>query len=126
MSREILIREITDGKEIERWMPLDEALKGVTITPGNSTVKVNHNTGGPDMLRIVDDHGNGIENANIYVYLKDDWDNGLRNSAYCKRWSMTDGDGRWSWSVFLEPGIYYFIIDSPGYEQQQLKEVEVL
>lgn len=95
------------------------------MTTGSGTIVVNHDYGGSDNLRIVDGNNSGIENANIYAYLKSDWDNGLRTSAYCKGWSMTDGDGRWSWSVYLEDGTYYLVVDTPGFEQQSLKEVVV-
>ncbi len=93
---------------------------------GSGTIVVNHDYGGTDSLRIVDGNGSGIENANIYAYLKSDWDNGLRAAANCKGWSMTDGDGRWSWSMYLEAGTFYLAVDAPGFEQQELKEVTVI
>jgi len=83
---------------------------------GNGAYEVNHHYDGQNALTIYDENNSPIENANIYIFSKTDWDNNNRTKAYQKGWSLTDGNGQWLWSVWLDEGTYKLIIDSPGVE----------
>lgn len=126
---------------------LTAALSTMSEVKKGTTVSVNHNYGGVDNLKVVSTPPGWshnlpssavleveremiagdkmgilpVENANIYAYLKSDWDAGLHGSQYCKGWSMTNGDGRWSWSIYLEQGEYYLILDRPNPGQKEPK-----
>lgn len=88
--------------------------KAPTSISRAGTVLVNHDFGQKDGLRVGRQDGSSVENANIYMYLKEDWEAEKRSSGYCKGWSMTNQEGRWAWSIYLEPGSYIMIVDCPG------------
>lgn len=93
---------------------------------GSGNTAVDHNTGGTDNLRFVDNSGNGIDNAEIKVYLKTDYDAGNRGSAYVKARSGTQTDGRWPYPVYLDTGqTYTFVFFKQGEFSVSTKEVAI-
>jgi len=93
---------------------------------GGGITVVNHDYGGSNALQIVDQADDSpIENVNIYFFLKSDYIAGNTGSSNVKGWSMSDVNGQWSWSCYLDPATYYMVLDAPGYEQEEPVEVEV-
>lgn len=78
---------------------------------------VNHDYSGKGSLAVLTKEGQGLPNVNIYAYLKSDFDNKVIGVSNCKGWSMTNSDGKWDWSMYLEPETYVLILDYPGKPQ---------
>jgi len=114
----------------------DEALAGHTtagtlgrkisdIPTGLGAVAVDHNFGGTDVLRYVDGDGNGIDNADIWIYLKSDYDAGNVSSNYVKAKTNTDVNGRWANPVNLDPAIYTVYFYKQGEYGPNTQEITV-
>ena len=84
---------------------------GVTTPPSppifTNTVSVDHNFGLPDALRYMDSGGNPINDAQVRVYLKSDYDAG--NLSAPAGVSLTGADGRWTNPVLVTPGFSYVV-----------------
>ncbi len=79
---------------------------------GDGTVRIDHNYLGIDNHRVLDeDTLDPIDNAFIYFYLKADYDVGNTDkNRYLKAWTTTNMDGRWTESLYLDPGIYTMLV----------------
>lgn len=73
-------------------------------------VYVDHNYGGKDNLRFVDESGNGIGYAFIKCWLKSDYEKGDYDKLIA--WTMTMEDGRWVAPLQLAAGYDYVLIFS--------------
>ncbi len=85
------------------------AVNGILITVGAGDTVIDENTGGTDHLRYVY-NSQGIDNADIKIYLKSDYDAGNRSNSYIKAQSRTKVDGRWQWPVYLDSGFTYTVV----------------
>jgi hypothetical protein len=72
---------------------------------GDGTVRVDHDTGGSDNLRLVDGLGVGVADALVDAYLASEYDAGTTHSH---AQVTTDADGRWVEPMWLLPGAYVF------------------
>lgn len=77
---------------------------------GSGDTAVNHDTGGSDNLRFVTALNVGIDNADIKAYLKSDYDAGNLSEIYVKARTITDINGRWEHSIYLDSGNTYTIV----------------
>ena len=75
---------------------------------GDGTVRVDHDYFGTDNYRVLDEDTNDpIDNAFVYVYLTEDFNAGRTDkNRYLKAWTTTNMDGRWTESLYLDPGLY--------------------
>ena len=82
---------------------------------GEGSLRVDHNYGGTDNLRILDtDTSAPIDNAYVYAYLAVDYDNGRYDiPTYLKGFTITAVDGRWTEALWLDPGVYRLLIKAP-------------
>lgn len=80
---------------------------GVTTGP----IPINQDTGGTDNLRYVDGSGNGVGDANIFVYLATDWP---ANPSAVQATAMTGADGRWLAPAFVQSGTYVAVFTKLG------------
>jgi len=78
---------------------------------GSGPIAINQSTGGTDNLRYVDSSGNGVEGANILVYLAGDWPG---NPSQVQAASSTGPDGRWIAPAFVQHGTYVAVFSKPG------------
>lgn len=92
---------ITDG------LPNVQAVNSVTGGP----IPINQNTGGMDNLRYVDINGNGVEAANVLIYLSTDWPG---NPDEVQATAVTGADGRWLAPAFVEGGTYVAVFTKLG------------
>jgi hypothetical protein len=79
---------------------------------GDGTVRVDHDYFGTDRFRVLDDTTlDPIDNAFIWIYLSEDFNAGRTDkNRYLKAWTVTQMDGRWNQSVYLDPGNYTVLI----------------
>lgn len=98
------------------WSPFDVGLGGSAATPPppfENTVKMNHDYQLPGELTYVTAGGSPIENAQIRVYLKSDYEAG--NLATPVGITTTDSGGRWKNAVLVNPGFSYIVrFEKPG------------
>lgn len=95
---------------------------------GRDVDGIDHDYGGTDNLRALDDQSSPIPNANIHIYLKTDWDAGNRDNLYWQTngaWSETESDGRWKYQVSLNAGTYVMVVQIPGHTEQTTTEFTV-
>lgn len=96
------------------------------LTTGSGSVSgIDHDFGGTDNLRIVDGNGAAIDQAEIHIFTKTDWDNNLRTSSDRKAQSFTDINGRWTDTVSLDPATYVIAAKRPGATQVDETEFTV-
>lgn len=95
------------------------------IPTGLGAVAVDHNYGGTDALRYVDGAGSGIDNADIWIYLKSDYDAGRVSSNYVKAKTNTDVNGRWANPVNLDPATYTIHVYKQGEYGPDTQEITV-
>jgi hypothetical protein len=74
-------------------------------------IPVNQNTGGTDNLRYVDESGNGVGDANVFVYLATDWP---ANPSAVQATAITGPDGRWLAPAFVQSGTYVAVFTKLG------------
>lgn len=91
-------------------------VNGLPAVQGNNQtssgpIPINQNTGGTDNLRYVDSSGNGVEGANILVYLAGDWPG---NPDQVQAAADTGPDGRWLAPAFVQHGTYVAVFAKPG------------
>lgn len=72
-------------------------------------VLVNHNYPSVDNMRFIDEHGNGIDNAVIIAFLKEDYINNRKSHAYIKAFTTTKMDGRWKSDFMLDKDLTYIV-----------------
>jgi hypothetical protein len=84
---------------------------GSTSGSGSGPIAINQNTGGTDNLRYVDSSGNGVEGANVMVYLATDWPG---NPGNVQAQATTGPDGRWLAPGFVNHGTYVAVFAKVG------------
>lgn len=87
---------------------------------GRTRFGIDHDYGGTDNLRVLDDIGAAVPNADINIFLKSDWDAGASQRTDIYRntngaQSITGTDGRWSRKVNLDPGTYVMVVQKQGH-----------
>jgi len=107
-----LVVTLADGTRLVAidWSPFDITLGGVAApTPPafTNTVKVDHNFELSDNYRYMTAGGSPIENAQVRVYYKNDYDAGNLTSPVGV--TLTKADGRWTNSILVVPGYSYVI-----------------
>lgn len=93
------------------------SIDGLAHLPlGDGTVRVDHDYGGTDNLRILDSNTNAaIDNAFIWIYIADDYNIGNTDKTkYLKAWTVTRMDGRWNESLYLDPASYVLLVTKAG------------
>jgi len=78
---------------------------------GGGPIAINQNTGGTDNLRYVDSSGDGVEGANILIYLATDWP---ANPNRVQATAVTGSDGRWLSPAFVSSGAYVAVFTKVG------------
>jgi hypothetical protein len=78
---------------------------------GDGPNPINQNTGGTDNLRYVDAAGNGIEGANVLIYVSTDWPS---QPSRVQATAITGPDGRWLSPAFVQSGTYVAVFTKPG------------
>ncbi len=81
---------------------------------GGGSVMVDHDYGGADELTYETSLGAGIDNAQINVYLKTDYDAGNRSNTFVVARAITDVNGHWERAVMLDPETYTLIYYKQG------------
>jgi len=78
---------------------------------GNGPIAINQNTGGTDNLRYIDSTGNGVEDANVMIYLATDWP---AQPTRVQAAATTGPDGRWLSPAFAQSGTYVAVFSKIG------------
>ena len=99
------------------------SLNDITPTGAGST-QVDHNFGGTDAL-VYSDDGDPIDNAEILIYLKVDYDAGRTARSYVVGISTTTVTGRWSVPVMLDPEEYVVQFSKQNFYGPDTVEIEV-
>ena len=98
------------------WSPFDVNLGGSAVVPPppfENTVKMSHDYQLPGELAYVTDGGSPIENAQVRVYLKSDYDIGNLGSPVGV--TTTDAGGKWRNPILVNPGFSYVVrFEKPG------------
>lgn len=95
---------------------------GSPINDGDTAV--DHNTGGPDYLRVMSG-GQPVDNARVQWYLRSEWDANRPTAQLKGKWT-TLSDGRAAEPAFVDAGFEYAVVaDKPGQMSPQTKYVEV-
>lgn len=103
---------LSDGQVLPvlEWSLLDLNLGGAAVPvtpPFDNTVKLDHNYVLPDDMRYMTPGGSPIDNAQIRVYQKSDYDAGLLSAPIGI--TTTDSYGRWLAPVLVKPGYSYVV-----------------
>lgn len=78
---------------------------------GSGDILVDHNYGGADAMRVFDDQGVPVDNAEIRAYVAADLSSGIIDSKPPS--TMTGSDGRWIESLSLDPDNYTITVYNP-------------
>lgn len=92
----------------------DATPASVTDFSGSGSVTVDHDYGGTDNLAYKTSEGVGIDNAEIFVYLKADYDANLRTPDKAKARTTTNVSGRWTRALLLDPAAYVLVYFKEG------------
>ncbi len=92
---------------------------------GPGAVLVNHNYGGTDALSYKTSGGSGIDNANIYVFIKTDYDSNNTGNAFIVAKTTTNVAGQWVSNLMLDPTVYTLVYFKQGYFGPDLKILTV-
>ncbi len=95
------IEEIASGV----WSFADRTLTG-EFTLGDGSVVIDHNYGGTDALRAVDNLGRPVDNVIISAFLQSDYSASRTQSRYIKAQVSTNVNGRWDSPLNLDPAVY--------------------
>ena len=76
---------------------------------GAGSVRIDHDFGSTDALRIVDGNGDGIDGVWIRAFLKSDYDAGRKSEDYCVATTQTTVTGRWLRPLYLDPATYTLV-----------------
>jgi len=103
---------LSNGDRLDaiEWSPFDLNLGGTAAeTPPafDNTVKVDHSLTFEDSLRYMTPGGSPIENAQVRIYYKSDYDAG--NLATPVGTTTTKNDGRWKNPILVLPGFSYIV-----------------
>lgn len=107
-----VVLTLADGRtpDIIPWSPFDLVLGGVAaVTPPvfDNTAVVDHDFDLPGNLRYMSPGGTPIENAQVRVYRKTDYDARLFNAPVGI--TETDAYGKWKQPVLVAPGYTYVV-----------------
>jgi len=80
-----------------------------TALTGAGSVRVDHDFGSTDALRIVDGDGDGLDGVWIQCFLKSDYDAGHLSEDYCVATTQTTVTGRWIRPMYLDPATYTLV-----------------
>jgi len=110
---------LADGAvyDVVAWSPFDLNLGGTAVTPPppfDNTVKVDHNYQLSDELTYITPGGSPIENAQIRLYAKADYDAGRLEAPVGT--TTTDAGGRWRNPILVAPGYTYVVRYEKPYE----------
>jgi hypothetical protein len=78
---------------------------------GGGPIAINQNTGGTDNLRYVDGNGNGVEEAQVLIYLATNWP---AQPDLVQATAVTGSDGRWVSPAFVQSGTYVAVFTKVG------------
>lgn len=81
---------------------------------GTGCVLIDHDYPTNENLTYENAHCCGIEGATILVFTAADWADGARTAEHAVAASQTTTNGRWAWSVKLDPGDYVLVFEKPG------------
>lgn len=82
---------------------------------GTGSVRVDHDYGGPDELAYKTAGGIGVDNAQLRIYLKTDFDQGLTDTQHVVGATVTNVQGRWTRPLMLDPATYVLYAFKQGY-----------
>lgn len=103
--------------DVEEWSGTAVSLSGglPSVMAGNvvggGPIAINQNTGGTDNLRYVDGSGNGIEGADVLIYLATNWPSQPDLVAAA---ATTGPDGRWLSPAYVQSGTYVAVFTKIG------------
>ena len=100
---------------VDEWSydPTNIDAEALPVT-GTGCITVNHDYPTDESMTYVTGDCCAIEGANIWVFTKEDWDNGVRAVANAVATSVTTTGGRWAYAVRLDPGDYVVRLELPG------------
>jgi hypothetical protein len=103
---------------IAQWTGTAVSLNGglPSVSSGNTgsgggPIAINHNTGGTDNLRYIDSSGNGIEGAQVLIYLATNWPS---QPDLVQAAALTGPDGRWLSPAYVQSGTYVAVFTKIG------------
>lgn len=100
-----------DNREFQVYEhDIDEVFEAMPQAEPGTTVLVGTDYGGTDNLRYVDLQGTGIADAQVWAYIRDEWDAGQTGLNFVKSKTVTDQDGRLSFPMVLSTGYWYSIV----------------
>lgn len=116
-----------DGKVDTLDTNVDTLVTTFSPAYGAGTIEVTHDVAkGSDVdLTVLDAASSPVEDANIYIFLKTDYDAGNRSSSYYKGYSTSDVNGEWDSPVWLDAGTYTLVADGNGISQVMVQEFTV-
>lgn len=76
---------------------------------GRRDVAVDHNYGGSDSLRVVDQNGSGIRGVQISAYVNEEYES-FASAATRRDVANTNDAGRWIAPMFLDSGVQYLLL----------------
>lgn len=100
---------------VDEWSydPTNTDAEALPVT-GTGCITVNHDYPTDESMTYVTGDCCAIEGANIWVFTKEDWDNGARAVSNAVATSVTTTGGRWAYAVLLNPGDYVVRLELPG------------
>ncbi|MGD0462177.1 MAG: hypothetical protein ABSB74_06790 [Tepidisphaeraceae bacterium] len=81
------------------------------VGAGGGPIAINHNTGGTDNLRYVDSNGNGVEGAQVLIYLATNWPS---QPDLVQAAAATGPDGGWLSPAYVQSGTYVAVFTKIG------------
>ena len=95
----------------QSYPPIDEDFEPTT---GSGCVRVDQNYGEDDRFTYQTADCCGIEGASILIFTKTDYDGGARTISNAAAVSVTTSEGKWAYSVMLDPGEYVVVFEKYG------------
>jgi hypothetical protein len=92
---------------------------------GEGTVAVDHDYGGADNMTVMTSDGRRIDRAAVWVFRREDYDNGRRDQRYALSQIETDVNGRWKLPAMLDPGDYTAYVFKRGVIKPKANEFTV-
>lgn len=81
---------------------------------GSGAVAIDHDFGGADTYRAVNQAGAGVDNVQVQAFTAEDYAAGRRSTPFVRGETRTRSDGRWSTSLMLDPGAYTLVFFKQG------------
>lgn len=100
---------------VDEWSydPTDTDAESLPTT-GTGCITVDHDYPTNENMTYTTGDCCAIEGANVWVFTKEDWDNGDRALSNAVATSVTTTGGRWAYAVLLDPGAYVVRFELPG------------